>query len=388
MSLNAQQDNAIYFDYQSTTPVDSRVLQKMLPYFSEKFANASSAHEFGLSVDDDVEEAREQIALSIGAKKNEIVFTSGATESNHLALSSLIDLLISSNKRHIIVSAIEHKSVLDLAISLKKKGFTLTILPVTTSGFIELDVFKNSLRKDTGLVSIMTANNEIGTIQPINEIAEQCAINDLIFHTDAAQAIGRVPFDVNETKCLLASLSAHKIYGPKGVGALYVRGNASKMGLLPMFLGGNQENGMRSGTTNVPGIIGFAEAIRIAKFEIESDNSKARRQLKTLWDKLKNEIDGIKINGGIENRLPNNLNVCIEGVDSDALISGLANVAVSNGSACTARTITPSHVLNAIGLSDEESRSSIRIGVGRNTTDLEIECGARKIIEQVKRLRG
>ena len=377
----------IYLDFQSTTPLDDRVLRKMLPYFSKIYANPSSAHEFGRSTERDVEFARAQLAKAIGANAHEIIFTSGATESNHLVFHSLSDLLISLKKTHIIVSAIEHKSILDLAKQFSKKGFSLSVLPVNRLGFVDPDTFKKSVSENTGLVSIMAANNEIGTIQPIQEIAELCAKRDLIFHTDAAQALGRIPFDVSKTKCLFASLASHKIYGPKGVGALYVRGNAAKMGLNPMFIGGSQENGMRSGTLNVPGIIGFAEAASLSINESAKDNKKAKSQIDRLLKTLIERVDGIAINGDLENRLPNNLNLSFKGVDSDALITSLPDLALSNGSACSSRAMTVSHVLKAIGITDEEARSSVRFGVGRTTTDEDIDVAAERIIEQVNRIR-
>ena len=378
----------IYLDYQATTPVDERVLAKMLPFFSQNFANPSSSHKFGESVQEEVSRARKKIADAIGAEPHEIIFTSGATESNHLAFYSALELLKRLGKTHMIVSAIEHKSVLELAKKFAKKGFSLSILPVNKKGFVEIDRFKREVCESTGLVSIMTANNEIGTIQPVVEIGEFCAENDLIFHTDAAQAIGRVPFDVSEVKCLFVSLASHKVYGPKGVGALYIRGNASKMGLDPFFAGGNQEGGMRSGTLNVPAIVGFGEAVSIALDETKADNQKAQKQLDRFWEILSGRLDRLQINGPSGRRLPNNLNVCFENVDSDALITSLPDVAISNGSACTARAITPSHVLKAIGLTDDEAFSSIRIGVGRMTKDEEIEEAAKLIVGQVNRIRN
>ena len=361
----------IYLDHNATTPLDKRVLEKMIPYFSEVYGNASSIDHFhGHHAKQAVQKAREDIAKNLGCRKDsEIIFTSGATESNNLALIGTFRKY-KGKGNHIISSAIEHPCVLDTLEFLKAEGADVTLLPVDKYGFISINELKDSIRDDTILISIMFANNEIGTIEPISEIGEIAKTNNILFHTDAAQAVGHIKVDVYEMNVDLLSFSAHKFYGPKGVGGLFVRSYSPFIKLNPISFGGGHERGMRSGTLNVPGIVGMAEALNIASKEMDKENKKDCKLTKNILTKLQQSFPGIKLNGDQNNRLPHNLNITIPGVENKALVHILKDkLSFSTGSACTTTKVKPSHVLKAIGLSDEETFQTIRLGVGRFTQE-------------------
>jgi cysteine desulfurase len=377
----------VYLDNHSTTAVDPRVLEAMLPYFTEKFGNAASrSHEFGWKAEDAVENARGQIARLIHASPREIIFTSGATESNNLAIKGIAEEY-RGRGNHIITQATEHKAVLDACKRLETFGCEVTYLPVHPDGLIDLDELRGAITPDTILISIMYANNEIGVVQPIEAIGKIAKEKKVLFHVDAAQAVGRIPVDVQKEGIDLLSISAHKIYGPKGVGALYVRRKDPRVDLSAMIDGGGHERGLRSGTLNVPGIVGLGRACELCQKEMAEESERLRR----LRDKLKvaitNGLEGTSINGSMDHRLPNNLNLSFAGVEGDALLMGINDVAVSSGSACTSATLEPSYVLRALGVPEELAHSSIRFGLGRFNTDEEIEYAAARVIETVKRLR-
>jgi len=381
----------IYMDNQATTAVDPRVLEAMLPYFTEKFGNAASRnHEFGWKAEEAVENARGQIARLIRANPREIVFTSGATESDNLAIKGVADPLREKspeNGNHIITQATEHKAVLDVCKRLEKSGSDVTYLPVSADGLIDLDDLRRAITPKTILISIMYANNEIGVIQPIAEIGKIAKEKKILFHVDAVQAVGKIPVDVQKDGIDLLSISAHKIYGPKGVGALYVRRKDPRVELSAMIDGGGHERGMRSGTLNVPGIVGLGKACEICLKEMQEESER----LRLLRDKLKHSIMsrlyGTAINGSMDQRLPNNLNLSFSGVEGDALLMGINDVAVSSGSACTSAMIEPSYVLRALGVSEDLAHSSIRFGLGRFNTEEEVDYVADRVVETVKRLR-
>jgi cysteine desulfurase len=377
----------IYMDNHATTRVDPRVLEAMLPYFSEKFGNAASRnHEFGWKAEEAVETGRAQIARLIGASPREIVFTSGATESINLALKGVAEGY-RGRGNHIITQVTEHKAGLDACKRLEKSGFEVTYLRVDREGLIDLDQLRHSITATTILISIMYANNEIGTIQPIADIAKAAKENDVLLHVDAAQAVGKIPVDVQREGIDLLSISAHKLYGPKGVGALYVRRKNPRIQLVPLIDGGGHERGMRSGTLNVPGIAGLGKACEICHKEMGEEGPR----LAALRDRLKNALlaglDDAQVNGSLIRRLPNNLNVSFAGVEGEALMMGINDVAVSSGSACTSAMIEPSHVLRALGVPEELSHSSLRFGLGRFNTEEEVDYVAARTIETVKRLR-
>ena len=381
----------IYMDNQATTAVDPRVLEAMLPYFTEKFGNAASRnHEFGWKAEEAVENARGQIARLIRANPREIVFTSGATESDNLAIKGIADPLREKgreNGNHIITQATEHKAVLDVCKRLEKSGCDVTYLPVSAEGLIDLNDLRRAITPKTILISIMYANNEIGVIQPIAEIGTIAKEKKILFHVDAVQAVGKIPVDVQKDGIDLLSISAHKIYGPKGVGALYVRRKDPRVELSAMIDGGGHERGMRSGTLNVPGIVGLGKACEICLKEMQEESER----LRLLRDKLKHSIMsrlyGTAINGSMDHRLPNNLNLSFSGVEGDALLMGINDVAVSSGSACTSAMIEPSYVLRALGVSEDLAHSSIRFGLGRFNTEEEVDYVADRVVETVKRLR-
>ena len=379
----------IYMDYQATTPVDPRVLDAMLPYFTQTFGNAASrSHTFGWTAEEAVTNARATIARFIGAKKpKEIVFTSGATESNNLAIKGAAHFY-KQKGNHLITSAIEHKAVIDTCKQLKKEGFEITELPVDKNGLVDPAAVENAITDQTTVVSIMLANNEIGTVQPIKEIGAITRSKGVLLHTDAVQGIGKAPFNVEEFNVDMASITAHKIYGPKGIGALYVRRSRPRVRLAPEMHGGGHEFGMRSGTLNVPSIVGFGKAIAIlaAEWQDEAKNMRALRD--RLLDKLTSELDEVTVNGSIEHRLPNNLNISFSFVEGESLIMALKDIAVSSGSACTSASLEPSYVLHAMGVSDDAAHSSLRFGIGRFTTEEEIDYVARRVIEAVTRLRN
>ncbi len=374
----------IYLDNQATTPVDPEVLQAMLPWFTEKYGNAASKdHSYGWEAESIVKLSREKIAGFIGAYPKEIIFTSGSTESINLAHFGIAENY-SYKGRHIISSSVEHNAVLDSLRTLEKKGFEITLLPVDNSGRISIDLLEKTIRNDTILVSIMTANNETGNVYDINSIGRICRDRNVIFHTDAAQAIGKIPFTIEYTD--LASFSAHKVYGPKGIGALYIRNRNPKIRISPQIFGGGHENGLRSGTLNVPAIVGFGKSLEIASHDLETEHDKLASYRNKMLNKFL-ELGDIRLNGDPDNHLPNNLNISFEGVRSENLIMNIRNIAVSTGSACTSASLKPSHVLKAIGLNDELARSSIRFGLGRFNTDEEIEYVIDEVIRTVHNLR-
>ena len=377
----------IYMDNHATTPVDPRVLDAMLPYFKEQFGNAASRnHAFGWASEEAVEKARKQVADLIGANAREIVFTSGATESNNLALKGVAEMY-AERGNHIITAATEHKAVLDTTKKLEKQGFRITYLPVQQNGLIDLDMLREALTDKTILVSIMYANNEIGVIQPMKEIGRICKERGVLVHSDATQAAGKIPVNVIADNLDLASLSAHKMYGPKGVGALYVRRKSPRVQLTSQMDGGGHERGMRSGTLNVPGIVGFGKACELAKQEMAAEAARLAHLRDKLKDKLMAELDETYINGTMEHRLPNNLNISFAYVEGESLLMGINDVAVSSGSACTSATLEPSYVLKALGAGDDIAHSSIRFGLGRFNTEEEVDYVANKVIQVVKKLR-
>jgi cysteine desulfurase len=363
------------------------VLEAMLPYFSDTFGNAASRnHEFGWVAEQAVEQAREQIAKLIGATAKEIIFTSGATESDNLAIKGVAEMYREKGD-HIITQATEHKAVLDTCKRLEKQGFRVTYLPVQKDGRIDLEDLKRAIDAKTILVSIMHANNEIGVLQPVREIGQLCHERGVLFHTDAVQSVGKVPFNVIEDHIDLASISAHKIYGPKGVGALYVRRKNPRVQLVAQIDGGGHERGMRSGTLNVTGIVGFGKACEIAMRELSEETAK----LTYLRDRLKQQIlsnlDEVYVNGSMEHRVPGNLNISFAYVEGESLLMGINDIAVSSGSACTSATLEPSYVLKALGTGDDLAHSSIRFGIGRFNTQAEVDYVAKRVVETVKRLR-
>jgi cysteine desulfurase len=385
MSTNSYQP--IYLDRHATTPVDSRVLAAMLPYFTEHFGNPSSTtHQYGWAAEAAVSEARSSIAAAIGATPDEIIFTSGATEANNLALKGVAEAYFTKGQ-HIITLQTEHNAVLDPCQYLESLGFAVTYLPVQSDGLVDLVKLENALRTDTILVSIMAANNEIGVLQPLAEIGKLCKEREILFHTDAAQAIGTIPLDVNLLNIDLMSLTAHKIYGPKGIGALYVRRRNPRVKLSPQLHGGSHERGMRSGTLYPPQIVGFATAIDIALAERETETARLTALRDRLWAQIK-DLDGIYLNGHPTQRLPGNLNISVDGVNGNALILGLQpTVALSSGAACSTAKIAPSHVLTALGRSESLAYAALRFGIGRTNTAAEIDRVATAVISTIKSLR-
>ncbi len=380
----------IYLDHNATTPLDKRVLDKMIPYFSEVYGNASSIdHLHGHHAKQAVQQAREDIAKILGCRKsNEIIFTSGATESNNLALIGVFRKY-KDKGNHIISSAIEHPCVLDTLEFLKGEGADVTLLPVDKYGFVSTKDLEATIKDDTILISIMFANNEIGTIEPIKEIGEIAKANNILFHTDAAQAVGHIKVDAYEMNVDLLSFSAHKFYGPKGVGGLFVRTYSPFIKLSPISFGGGHERGMRSGTLNVPGIIGMAEALNIASREMDKENKKNCKLTKKILTKLKQTFPDIELNGDQKKRLSHNLNITIPGVENKALIHILKDkLSFSTGSACTTTKVKPSHVITALGYDEERAYSSIRFGLGRFTTEEEIDITIDALTKAVIKLRN
>jgi len=377
----------IYMDYHATTPVDPRVVEAMVPYFTEHFGNAASRnHPFGWEAEEAVDKARKQVADLIGANAKEIVFTSGATESDNLAIKGVAEMYREKGN-HIITCVTEHKAVIDTCKRLEKEGYRVTYLQVQKDGLISLDELRRAISDKTILITIMSANNEIGVLQPIAEIGAIAKEKGILFHSDAVQAAGKVPFDVNQAKVDLVSMSAHKMYGPKGVGALYVRRRNPRVLLSPIIDGGGHERGMRSGTLNVPGIVGFGKAAELCRLEMESDTKRLLALRERLNDKLHKGLDEIYINGSMERRLPHNLNISFAYVEGESLLMGINDVAVSSGSACTSASLEPSYVLKALGAGDDLAHSSIRFGLGRWTTDEEVEYVVDKLTNVVRRLR-
>ena len=381
----------IYLDHHATTPVDARVLEAMLPFFTEKFGNAASKqHRFGWDASDAVERARKQVAALIGAGSKDVVFTSGATEANNLAIKGATRATegteSSEGRRdHIVTISTEHKAVLDPIASLGRDGWRVTVVPVGRDGLVDVADVAAAISERTALVSVMAANNEIGVLQPIKELAGAAHAKGAWFHTDAVQAAGKVPFDVEELDVDLASISAHKVYGPKGVGALYVRRRGRNVSIAPQIDGGGHERGMRSGTLNVPGIVGFGRAAEIAREEMASESARVGALRDRLLERLQAATDGMTVNGMMDARLPGNLNVSFDGIDGEALLLSLDDIAVSSGAACT--QAEPSHVLMALGHSKDRALASLRFGIGRGTTADEVDYAAAKVSDVVRRLR-
>lgn len=375
----------IYLDSHATTPVDPRVFEEMKPFFTENFGNASSLdHSFGYDASIAVQAGREKIAQAIGATMDEIIFTSGATESDNLALIGIME----RNKEkgnHLITCVTEHKAILDTARHLERLGFKVTYLPVDEFGQVDPEAVKTAITDKTILISIMFANNEIGTIANIAEIGKIAHDNNVLFHTDAAQAVGHLPINVEKMNIDLMSFSSHKIYGPKGIGALYVRGVMPRVKIDPIVFGGGQERNLRSGTLNIPGIVGFAKAIEISQEEMESENIKFKKWTDFMLNRL--SATGTKLNGHPTKRLAHNLNVRFEGIESKAIINTVSKkIAISAGSACTTQLVEPSHVLMALGLEEDQAHSAIRIGCGRFNTDEEIKIATDEIYSAIRSL--
>lgn len=377
----------IYMDNHATTPLDPRVLDAMLPYFGAKFGNAASRnHSFGWEAEQAVDTAREQIARLIGATSKEIIFTSGATESDNLALKGIAEMY-RERGNHIITQVTEHKAILDTCKRLEKQGFRVTYLPVKADGLIDIEDLKQAMDDKTILVSIMFANNEIGVIQPIAAIGSLCREKGVIFHTDAVQAVGKIPVDVQAMNIDVLSLSGHKIYGPKGVGALYVRRRNPRVQISAQIDGGGHERGMRSGTLNVPGIVGLGKACELCGEEMEPEAKRETELRDYLKAKFEGALDYIQVNGNMEHHLPGNLNMSFVHVEGESLMMGINDIAVSSGSACTSAALEPSYVLKALGLGDDVAHSSIRFGLGRFNTKAEVDYVSDKVIDVVSKLR-
>jgi cysteine desulfurase len=359
----------IYLDHHATTPCDPRVVEAMLPFFTQHFGNASSTHEAGREAADAVEAARSQVAQLLGARPNEIVFTSGATDSNNLAILGLARAF-GDKRRRIVTTPIEHKAVLGPCRALEREGFDLVVLPIDRTGVVDLDAAARAINQSTLIVSIQAANHEIGTIQPVREIAARAHAQGAFVHCDAAQAVGKIPIDVNDWDVDLLSLSAHKMYGPKGIGALYVHGGR-RLGLSPLVFGGGQENDLRPGTLNVPAIVGLSEACRLCCEVMDAEAQ------------LLAAIPDLRRNGNLQNRLPHNSSLTFPGIEADALLANISGLALSTGSACTSGAIEPSQVLSSVGLSRDDAYSTVRAGLGRGTTREEVEVATKKIVEAV-----
>jgi cysteine desulfurase len=377
----------IYLDYQATTPVDERVLAEMLPYFSETYGNAASrSHAFGWAGEEAVTKARKQIANVIGATPKEIIFTSGSTEAINLVLKGAVEMYPTRGK-HIITSLVEHKAVLDVCKHLEQEGCEVTYLKPDKTGRVSVEQVKDAMRDDTLMVALLWASNEIGTINPVREIGALCHERKVLFFTDATQAVGKIPVSVEDDNVDLLCLSAHKIYGPKGIGALYVRRKNPRVRLSSQMDGGGHERGMRSGTLNVPGIVGLGKACEIAQQDFDKDLERQQGMRDRFEKRIFDELDYVYINGNKENRLPHASNISFAYVEGESLIMGMKDLAVSSGSACTSASLEPSHVLRACDVGDELAHSSIRFSFGRLTTDEELDFAADQVIEAVKRLR-
>ena len=377
----------IYLDNHSTTQPDPRVVEAILPFFTEIYGNASSStNEFGWKAGAAVENARKQVAKLINSDSREIIFTSGATESINLAIKGIAEAY-SFKGNHLISAQTEHKAVLDSCKSLEKKGFTVTYLSVDKFGLIDLDELKNSIDDKTILVSVMYANNEIGTIQPIEEISKICKDKYVLFHTDATQAVGKIPIDVSKLNFDLMSFSAHKMHGPKGVGALYIKNKSPKIRIIPQIDGGEQEKDIRAGTLNVSGIVGFGKACEISFNEMDTESIRIKKLRDTLYDGIKSQLDEVYLNGHPDKRLVNNLNLSFKYVNSDALMMSMKEIALSTGSACSSGSMETSHVLYAINISEDLRHSAVRFGLGRFNTEEEIIYTVNKVVEKVNYLR-
>jgi cysteine desulfurase len=378
----------VYMDNHATTPVDPRVLEAMLPYFSERFGNAASRnHQFGWEAEGAVDQAREQIARLINAKPKEIIFTSGATESDNLAIKGVVEFYKEKGS-HVITAVTEHKAVLDTCKALERAGCAqVTYLPVDKDGLVDPDDVRKAITDKTILISIMHANNEIGTIHPLREIGKLAKEKGILFHSDATQGVGKLPVDVESMGVDVMSLSAHKIYGPKGCGALYVRSKGPRVRLTPMMDGGGHERGMRSGTLNVPGIVGFGKACELSGLEMEAETARLLEMRERLRTGIFSQLDEVYLNGHPTRRLPGNLNVSFAFVEGESLLMGLKDVAVSSGSACTSATLEPSYVLKALGVGEDLAHTSIRFGLGRFNTLEEVDYVVERVVHEVRRLR-
>jgi cysteine desulfurase len=376
----------IYMDNHATTPVDPRVVEAMLPYFTQVFGNAASrSHSFGWTAEKAVETARDEVGALIGASGKEIVWTSGATESDNLAIKGAAEFH-KDRGNHIITSEIEHKAVLDTCKRLEKEGFEVTYLPVDKDGLVRAEAVRAAMTDKTTVVSIMLANNEIGTVNPVNEIGAVVKERGALFHIDAVQGVGKIAFDVNEARADLVSLSAHKMYGPKGIGALYVR-RKPRVRITAQIDGGGHERGMRSGTLNVPAIVGFGKAAEIARTEMATEAARLFKLRERLREGIQAEVKDSVVNGSMEHRLPGNLNISFPYVEGEAMLMGLKDVAVSSGSACTSASLEPSYVLRALGVAEEMAHTSIRFGLGRFNTEEEVDHVVKLVVDKVKKLR-
>ena len=380
-------DQPIYLDYQATTPMDPRVLEAMMPYFTYKFGNPHSrSHSYGWEAEEGVEKARGQIAKLIGADEKEVIFTSGATESNNLAIRGVAEFY-KDRKNHIVTTVTEHKCVLDTCRHLEQQGFEVTYLPVQKNGLIDLDVLRAAVTDKTVVVSIMAVNNEIGVIQPLAEIGKICREKKAFFHTDAAQAAGKIPLDVEAMNIDLMSISGHKIYGPKGIGALYVR-RKPRVRLVPLIVGGGQERGFRSGTLPTPLCVGIGEAAEIAMKEMDAESKRLTKLQACMLKGLNDKLTDIHVNGDLEHRIPGNLNIGFAYVEGESLMMGIKGLSVSSGSACTSASLEPSYVLRALGVEEDMAHTSLRIGLGRFTTEQEVDTAVDELVRHVKKLRA
>ncbi len=377
----------IYLDYQATTPLDPRVLDVMMPYFTTKFGNPHSrSHAFGWEAEEGVEKARAQVAHLIGADPKEIVFTSGATESNNLAIKGVAHFY-GDRKNHLVALVTEHKCVLDSCRHLEQEGFRVTYVPVQQNGIVDLDVLAAAITDETAIVSVMAVNNEIGVIQPLEQVGALCRERKTFFHTDAAQAVGKIPLDVNKMNIDLMSISGHKIYGPKGIGVLFVR-RRPRVRLKALITGGGQERGMRSGTLPAPLVVGIGEACAIAEKEMGAEGERIRLLSDKLYKGLTSSLDEVYLNGDREQRFPGNLNLSFAYVEGESLMMGIKDLAVSSGSACTSASLEPSYVLRALGVEEELAHTSLRIGIGRYTTEAEIDYAIECLTGHVEKLRS
>jgi cysteine desulfurase len=380
-------DQPIYLDYQATTPLDPRVLEAMMPYFTYKFGNPHSrSHSYGWEAEEGVEKARAQVAKLIGADEKEVIFTSGATESNNLAIRGVAEFY-KDRKNHVVTTVTEHKCVLDTCRHLEQNGFEVTYLPVQKNGIIDLDVLRAAITDKTVVVSIMAVNNEIGVIQPLAEIGKICREKKVFFHTDAAQAAGKIPLDVEAMNIDLMSISGHKIYGPKGIGALYVR-RKPRVRLVPLIVGGGQERGFRSGTLPTPLCVGLGEAAEICMKEMDGEAKRLKKLQDRMLKGLNDKLTDIVVNGDLEHRIPGNLNISFAYVEGESLMMGIKGLSVSSGSACTSASLEPSYVLRALGVEEDMAHTSLRIGLGRFTTEQEVDTAVAELVRHVNKLRA
>lgn len=379
-------DQPIYLDYQATTPMDPRVLEAMMPYFTYKFGNPHSrSHSYGWEAEEGVEKARGQVARLIGADEKEVIFTSGATESNNLAIRGVAEFY-KDRKNHVVTTVTEHKCVLDTCRHLEQSGFEVTYLPVQKNGLVDLEVLRDAITDKTVVVSIMAVNNEIGVIQPLAEIGKICREKKVFFHTDAAQAAGKIPLDVEAMNIDMMSISGHKIYGPKGIGALYVR-RKPRVRLVPLIVGGGQERGFRSGTLPTPLCVGLGEAAEICMKEMDGEATRLKKLQDRMLKGLRDKLPEIYVNGDLDHRIPGNLNISFAYVEGESLMMGIKGLSVSSGSACTSASLEPSYVLRALGVDEELAHTSLRIGLGRFTTEQEVDMAVDELTRHVKKLR-